>query len=285
MNKLLTVALSFITLISSAQDFDLVQELLLEGETLKAKSKIQNIIEDHPENAEAFYWLGSALSQEVSSKELNPQGDIKLMVDAGVSFEKAKFLNFGCLKSTDNGRALKVYSSKTYNLGISSYKKGNIEMALTHFKMVVMSNEWLQKEDVDALYYTGHCANKLNNPEVAKTYLEKAMAVHPENMKIARELVKAKIDLNELADASSVIKKSLAHNPTDKSLWQDLVAVSLKAENHEEALSASQTLSHLDSSNSANMAILASMYDKVGKKEKALDTYMECVIIEQNPVS
>lgn len=280
MTRLFIFAFSLVALSASAQDFNLVEELLLEEQLSAAKSEIQKILKDYPENASAYYWLGSVLAREYAEKDLNPEKDIKLMIDAGVSFEKAKFLNHACLQETDQGKQLKSFSSKVYNLGINSYQSGNIEMAFTHFKMVVMANEWVGKNDHEALYYTGHCANKLNSASSAKAYLEKAIVLKPEDLKVVRELIKAKMELGENDEARVLAKSALTYHPTDQSLWQDLMSISMKLQDDEEALSAAQTLSHLDSGNATTKAFLASLYDRTGNKEKAINTYLECVALD-----
>ncbi len=280
MNRILIFSLLAITFQAKAQDFSMVKELLIEEEIVQAKSEVQKLLSEHPENAEAYYWFGSTLAREYASKELNPNGDVKLVIDAGISFEKAKFLDAGCLQKTDGGRQLKAYSSKVYNLAINAYKNSDVEMAFTYFKMVAMSNEWVGVNDSETLYYAGHCANKLNDSNTAKLFLEKALVLQPENVKVSKELIKAKISLNELEDAKGAIKNSLTYHPTDQGLWQELMMLSLDMKDHEEALSAAQTLSHLDSGNVSTKAFLASLYDKSGKKEKAISTYVECVTMD-----
>ncbi|MFK7756265.1 MAG: tetratricopeptide repeat protein [Flavobacteriales bacterium] len=280
MNRLLIFFFAVTVTSINAQDLSMVKELLMEEEIAKAKTEVQSILSEYPESAAAYYWLGSTLAREYSSAQLNPSRDVKPMIDAGISFEKAKFLNQNCLVETDGGRRLKSFSSKVYNLAINAYKDSNVEMAFTYFKMVAMSNDWVNVIDTETLYYTGHCANKLEDSNTAKMYLEKALANKPEDVKIAKELVKANIKLGEQNEAKAVIKNSLTYNPTEQDLWQELMMLSLDMADNEEALSAAQTLSHLDSGNISTKAFLASLYDKNGKKEKAISTYVECVTMD-----
>lgn len=282
MKQLLLATLIFSTSFLHSQDFSLIEEQIFENDLKEAKTSLQKIIKEDQLNAEAHYWLGAVLHRAYCNSVAGDSKDDKIIVDAGISFEKAKFLDPSCLIKADEGKQLSSYSGKVFNLGVTHFQSNNVEMAFTFFKMSVEATDWLGEIDEEALFYTGLCANKLDDASTAKEYLEQALAKDPSSVEVVKELLKAKISLGELAEGKELLKSSLTHHPDEESLWKELVLLGVKMEDNEEALAAAQTLSHLDSGNPQNLAFLASLYDQSGNTEKAINSYSECLNVDPN---
>ncbi|MEJ6795638.1 MAG: hypothetical protein QNK63_02910 [Flavobacteriales bacterium] len=259
------------------QDFTVIKELLNEGKLKAAKESTQQLLIAFPESAEAHYWLGTCMYRFYSSNEFNPNKDLKSIIDAGIAFEKAEYLDSQCAKKADDFSVLKGYSGKTFNLGVLSYQKKELDMAFTYFKMATNASDWMGALNKESLYYTGHCANKIEDYRTAKNFLEKLVSVDPTNTKAVKELLKSYRNLNELNQAKILLKSSLVQTPNEASLWYELIDLSAEMNEPEESLKAARTLSHLDATNPENLAYLAGFYNETGDKDKAMSTYTDCL--------
>ncbi len=277
--NLLTMVLILSVHFSYSQDFSLVKEQLIENDIDGATKTVQKLLKEVPESGEAHYWLGACLYKTYGDDRLNSSKDKKPIIDAGVSFEKARFLDESCVQKADGANYLKSYSGVIYNIGVTSYQEGDMQMAFTFFRMSVEASDWLRRKDSESLFYAGHCANKLNDSEAAKDYLSLLVSNEPDHIGGVRELLKAHVALSELNEGKAVLKNALIHHPEEKILWRELMVLGIKMDAPEEALSAAQTLSHLDSENPENLAYLASLYDRTGDTQKAISSYVECLTI------
>jgi len=269
------------SLVIYAQDFTQVKDLIQQGDFDDAIKAAKSLVKDAPESAEAHYWMGMSLFSSYCNAENFKNHDTKSLIDAGISLDKAQFLDANVLNKISDLNLLKTFNSKTYNLGVTSYQDGDMELAYTYFNMSARTSDWMGKLDQDALYFTGHCALKLNNTQGAVKYLSQAHAMAPENIKVIKELAKAKEANGDLESCVALLNKGLVFHPENEDLWYMLMSANATLGNNEDALAAAQTLSHMDSVNDQNLAFLGSMYDRTGDIEKAKKTYMKC--LEINP--
>lgn len=259
-----------------------INELLMEDNVRQATDLAKKWVKAEEQSAEACYWLGASLYRFYSSSELNPQKEVNSIIDAGIAFEKAKYLDVSCAEQADNSKMLNAYASKTFNLGVLSYQKSDVEMAFTYFKMTSEAQDWMGKVDEDALFYGGLCATEIGNTDMAKSYFQKVLNLNPQNTQAIKKLASTHIKLAELEDAKALLKTSLVNNPNDADLWYELMNVTSQLNQPEEALEAALTLSHLESGNAENLAFLGSLYDKLGEKEKAMNTYSNCLELDDS---
>ena len=280
MKTILSVMIMAISLSLNGQDFNVIKELLNQDKVFEASDIAQQIVQRNPDLAAAHYWLGASMYRSYVSSDLNPNKEIKSIIDAGIAFEKAEYLDPSCSKKADHGQALKAYGGKAFNLGVLSYQKKEMDIAFTFFKMSNQVSEWTGKPDSESMYYAGHCANKLGDHKSAKDFLGKLVSKEPSNEKAVKELAQAHLNLEELDEMKSLLQSSLVHNPNSSDLWYEFMNVTSMLNLPEESLEAAQTLSHLESGNTENLAFLASLYDKTGEKEKAITTYTNCLSID-----
>jgi len=242
------ILLSMCSLLA-AQDFTVIKELLNEDKIKTAQESAKKLLNDFPESAEAHYWLGACMYRIYASSVFNPNKEVNSIIDAGIAFEKAEYLDNQCAKKADNYLILKAYSSKVFNLGVLSYQKKEIDMAFTYFKMSTNASEWIGVSDKESLYYAGHCANQMEDYKTAKKFLEKSVVEEPSNTMAVKELCKSYTNLNELDQAKNLLKTSLVQTPNEANLWYELMNVTANMTQPEESLEAAKTLSHLEANN------------------------------------
>ncbi len=263
-----------------AQSLDNAIQSLNDGEILNAKNELMELSFQYPQDADAKFWLGVSLFREYTDLQLNPEREIKPLIDAGISFEKAFFLNPSFSQSKEMYQ-IKAFQSIAFNTGISNFQKTNLEMAFTLFKMSSLCAKWQKVKDNESFYYAGHCANKLEQFQSALPYLETLVEVDPKNEKYSKELLASYMGLNMTDKASNLLNQVLANNRTSAYFWNEFMILNMKSENYSEALKGAKQLCLLDNTNSDNKTVLASLHDQVGETEESIRLYKE--VISSNP--
>jgi len=268
---------------SHAQSVAKAEDLLNQGLILEAKKELVLLVNSQPKNSKANYWLGVVLSAEYSAKELNPNKDPKPLIDAGVSFEKAIYLD-SHLDSSAEIANIKAFQNKAYNAGVQNYQSSELEMAFTFFKMSSEAANWLNTPDLQSIYFAGHCANQIGEHQSAVMILEPAIQLDPSNEKLSKELLTAYMKVKDYSQAHSLINQTLVYHQSSKYFWYEYLSLSMKTEKLEEALKAAKQLSALDNNNAKNFALMASLYDQTGDTQMAIETYEKVLSLNPNDV-
>ena len=271
-----------ISFIGQTQSLSQAIHLINEGEIKRAKNDLLELSNKNPKDSESKFWLGVALYKSYSDIQMNPKRELKPLIDAGISFEKAYFLDPSIGQEVEL-KHVKTFQNLAYNAGISNYQNSEQNLAYTLFKMSSECAKWLEQIDASAYYFTGHCANNLGEFQSALPYLEPLAKEDPKNEKYAKELLKTYLGLNQNEKAANLINNVLSNNQSNEHFWYESMSLNMKTENLNEALDAAKQLCLLDSKNSRNRTLLASLYDQTGDESSAIKTYKE--VIEANPTN
>lgn len=169
--------------------------------------------------------------------------------------------------------------------GSNEYYEPDYKAAFKSFETVDLINQKPIMEgamDTLVLFYTGMTASKAGYPEKAIEYYERTIAANYDEPQVYALLKQKYFEVGDTAKGVEVLEQGFKKYPDNQAVLIELINYYLIAGKGEAALDYLKIAQSDDPENLSFIFAEATLYDKMGDMDKAMETYQRCLDVDPN---